>query len=79
MVTDDADGNHGTEHDDSHGSDHGHERPAFDPEHVALPSRAPPLRSTAPQSAYITDQVLQGLGIALIGMGLVFGLPLLFV
>lgn len=65
------------DHDD-HG--HGHEdRPDYDPEHKALPSGEPPLRSTAPQSAYTTRDVGVGAVVALLGVALAFGVPLALV
>lgn len=67
------------DHHDDHDHGHGHDRPDYDPENVDLPSRAPPLRSTAPQSDYTTSQVLQGAAVALVGILVVFGLPILLV
>ncbi len=57
--------------------DHHHEeRPDYDPTAPSPPDREPPLRSTAPQSEYTMGQVGTGLVITLIGLGIVFGLPL---
>lgn len=64
------------DHDTDH--DHGHEgdRPDYDPENVSLPKREPPLRSTAPQSDFTMGQVLTGFAVLVIGLVIVFGLPL---
>lgn len=75
MTADSADDHETTDdHHDEHG--HGSERPDYDPENVELPERAPPLRSTAPQSDYTMGQVLTGLVVMLVGLVVVFGLPL---
>lgn len=71
------------DHGDYHGEhDEGHEhgdadRPAYDPENAELPSRAPPLRSTAPQSAFTQRQVGVGFGVLLVGLLVTFGLAVL--
>ncbi len=49
---------------------------AYDPENVSLPSRAPPLRSTAPQSSFTTGQVVTGAVVLVVGLAVVFGVPL---
>ena len=56
--------------------DHDEDRPAYDPTGPAPPERAPPLRSTAPQSALTTGQVAIGFVILLVGLAVTFGLPL---
>jgi hypothetical protein len=59
---------HGDDDHDDHG--HGHEdRPEYDPSNKELPERAPPLRSTAPQSDYTMRDV--GVGFAVLAVGLV--------
>jgi len=58
---------------------HDEDRPDYDPEHVELPARAPPLRSTAPQSEFTMGQVGQGTVVALVGLGLTFGVALALV
>ncbi len=58
---------------------HDEDRPDYDPEHVELPERAPPLRSTAPQSDFTMGQVTRGAGIAAVGLALTFGLALALV
>jgi hypothetical protein len=55
---------------------HGEERPDYDPTSPAPPDREPPLRSTAPQSEYTMGQVGFGFVILLVGLVIVFGLPL---
>jgi hypothetical protein len=52
------------------------ERPEYDPQSPTPPDREPPLRSTAPQSAYAMSQVGVGLVVLLVGLVIVFGLPL---
>lgn len=57
--------------------EHGHDaedRPAYDPTDVELPSREPPLRSTAPQSEFTFGQVTTGLLVLLVGLAVTFGL-----
>lgn len=66
------------EHDD-HGHGHEADRPDYDPENVELPERAPPLRSTAPQSEFTMGQVGTGAVVALVGIALTFVLPILLV
>jgi hypothetical protein len=58
---------------------HDEDRPDYDPERVDLPERAPPLRSTAPQSDFTMEQVSKGAGVALVGLLLTFGLGLALV
>lgn len=58
---------------------HGEDRPDYDPDHIELPSRAPPLRETAPQSAFTMGQVSKGAGIALVGLVLTFAIALALV
>lgn len=58
---------------------HDEDRPDYDPEHVDLPERAPPLRSTAPQSDFTMGQVTRGAAIALVGLALTFGIALALV
>ncbi|MEF8829399.1 MAG: hypothetical protein V5A49_10205 [Haloarcula sp.] len=55
---------------------HEEDRPDYDPEHVELPAREPPLRSTAPQSAFTMSQVGTGLGVLLVGLVVTFGIAL---
>lgn len=56
--------------------DHGDEdRPAYDPSEKELPSREPPLRTTAPQSDYTQGDVGVGLLVMLVGVTLAFFLP----
>jgi hypothetical protein len=58
---------------------HDEQRPDYDPEHVELPERAPPLRSTAPQSSFTMAQVSKGAGVALGGLAVTVGLGLVIV
>ncbi|MFB6224087.1 MAG: hypothetical protein ABEH86_10515 [Haloarcula sp.] len=58
--------------DDHHEAD----RPDYDPEHVDLPNREPPLRSTAPQSGFTMSQVGTGFAVLLAGLVLTFGIAL---
>lgn len=68
------------DHDDHDDHGHGHEdRPAYDPSNKDLPSGAPPLRSTAPQSDYTMRDVGVGFIVLLVGVVVVFGLPLALV
>lgn len=60
------------EHDDGHGED----RPDFDPHKIDLPSREPPLRSTAPQSEFASTQVVRGALVLAVGLALTFGVAL---
>ncbi|PSP85251.1 hypothetical protein BRC83_03290 [Halobacteriales archaeon QS_1_68_17] len=55
---------------------HGEDRPEYDPEHVELPSREPPLRSTAPQSDYTMSHVATGFVVLAVGLVLTFGVAL---
>ncbi|WP_181685630.1 DUF7550 family protein [Halorhabdus salina] len=57
--------------------EHDEDRPAYDPTEPTPPSREPPRRSTAPQSTYTTSQVAMGWAIAVTGVVLTFGLPVL--
>jgi hypothetical protein len=60
--------------------DHGHEdRPDYDPQDKELPAGEPPLRSTAPQSAYTNRDVVVGFVVLLVGLAVTFGLPLAMV
>lgn len=60
-----------------HGHEHGDdERPDYDPTDPQLPSREPPLRSTAPQSDYVVGQVWKGVAVLVVGLALTFGLAL---
>jgi hypothetical protein len=52
-------------------------RPEYDPTEPTPPSREPPRRSTAPQSAYTTSQVAMGWAIAVTGLVLTFAVPIL--
>lgn len=68
------------DHDDHDDHGHGHDdRPEYDPSNKELPSGAPPLRSTAPQSDYTMRDVGVGFVVALVGVAVVFGLPLALV
>lgn len=67
---------HDTTHDHHDEHDHGADRPDYDPENVSLPSQEPPLRSTAPQSEFTMAQVATGSVVLVIGLAVVFGLPL---
>lgn len=51
-------------------------RPGYDPSNKELPSREPPLRSTAPQSEYSTRDVGVGFAVLLVGVALTFGLAI---
>jgi len=53
--------------------DHDEDRPEYDPEAPAPPERAPPLRSTAPQSDYTMGQVAFGFVVLVVGVALTFG------
>lgn len=57
--------------------DHDEDRPEYDPTNPSLPERAPPLRSTAPQSGFTMGQVGVGFVVLVVGLALTFGLPLL--
>jgi hypothetical protein len=56
--------------------DHGEDRPDYDPDAPTPPEREPPLRSTAPQSEFTMGQVGVGFLVTLVGLLVVFGLPL---
>lgn len=59
--------------------EHGHDeadRPDYDPRDVELPSREPPLRSTAPQSDFTFSQVTTGFLVLAVGLVLTFGIAL---
>lgn len=58
---------------------HEEERPEFDPQHVDLPSKEPPLRQTAPQSDFTMSQVSTGTVVALVGLLLTFGVAFVLV
>lgn len=80
-MADDADhADHGHDgHDDGEHGDHGHGHeplPAYDPSAKNLPSREPPLRSTAPQSDYTTRDTAVGFAVMVVGVAVAFGLPL---
>jgi len=49
----------------------------YDPGAPTPPARAPPRRSTAPQSEFTGRQVATGLVVLVAGLALSFGLPLL--
>jgi hypothetical protein len=52
-------------------------RPDYDPQHPDVPSREPPLRSTAPQSEYTTSQVGFGIVVLVTGLTITFAIPIL--
>ena len=57
--------------------EHGHDaedRPEYDPENPELPSREPPLRTTAPQSDFTFGQVTTGFVVLAVGLLLTVGL-----
>ncbi len=58
---------------------HDDDRPDYDPEHVELPAKAPPLRSTAPQDDFTMRQVGEGASVALFGLLMTFGVALVLV
>lgn len=70
------------DHDDAHADhegihdEHDADRPDYDPENVELPSREPPLRSTAPQSDFTRGQVARGFLILAVGLALTVGVAL---
>jgi len=74
---DDGDAHDHGDHDDGHG--HGGDRPEYDPSNKDLPERAPPLRSTAPQSDYTMRDVGVGFAVLAVGLVLTFGLSLVLV
>lgn len=51
----------------------------YDPTDPTAPARAPPLRQTAPQSPYTGKQIAMGLVVLVIGLAVVFGIPLALV
>ncbi|MDG5776367.1 hypothetical protein VB773_07920 [Haloarculaceae archaeon H-GB2-1] len=55
--------------------DHAEDRPDYDPEHIDVPTDAPPLRSTAPQSDFTLGQVGVGLLVTIVGLVVTMGLP----
>ena len=55
----------------------GDEPTTWDPSSPTPPARAPPLRSTAPQSEFNSAQVGFGLVVLAVGLVVTFGLPLL--
>jgi hypothetical protein len=57
--------------------DHDADRPAYDPGVPTPPEREPPLRSTAPQTGFTMRQVGFGALVTLVGLVVIFGLPLL--
>lgn len=59
--------------------DHDDTAAAYDPSSPTPPAREPPLRSTAPQSDYTSGQVAFGFVILLVGLALVFGLPVVMI
>ena len=60
--------------------DHADEAPEdYDPSSPTPPERRPPLRSTAPQSEYTMGQVAFGFVVLLLGLAVVFGIPLALV
>lgn len=63
------------ESDDSeHAEGHAGAERAYDPHKIEVPSRQPPLRSTAPQSDFATTQVVRGAVVLVFGLALTFGL-----
>jgi hypothetical protein len=56
--------------------DHDEDRADYDPSAPTPPAREPPLRSTAPQSGFTMGQVGIGFAVLLVGLVVVFGLPL---
>lgn len=74
MGEDDA-GHDDHSHDEGHDG-HGEDRPEFDPHKIDLPSREPPLRSTAPQSDFASTHVVRGALVLGVGLALTFGLAL---
>lgn len=66
------------DHGEQHEHGHGEQRP-YDPTHKVLPSREPPLRSTAPQSGYTMRDVGIGVAVLVVGVAVIFGVPLALV
>jgi hypothetical protein len=64
---------------EGHEGEHEADRPEYDPEHVDLPEREPPLRETAPQSDFTMGQVARGGAVAAVGLLLIFGLAFVLV
>lgn len=56
-------------------ADHDDDRPDYDPTEPTPPEFEPPLRSTAPQDDYTTQQVVIGFVVLLVGLVVTFGLP----
>ncbi|SDJ90461.1 hypothetical protein SAMN05216226_111104 [Halovenus aranensis] len=52
------------------------DRPAYDPSEPTPPEREPPYRQTAPQSAFTGTQVTIGCLVSVVGLAVIFGLPL---
>ena len=76
MVDDHEDAADDDAHGDGHDDDghHDADRPDYDPHKIELPSREPPLRSTAPQSDFAMTQVVRGALVLVVGLALTFGL-----
>jgi hypothetical protein len=55
--------------------DHAEDRPEYDPENIDVPTDAPPLRTTAPQSGFTLGQVGVGLLVTIVGLVVTMGLP----
>ena len=55
---------------------HEEERPEYDPQSPTPPEREPPLRSTAPQSAFTMGQVGFGFLVLAAGLAVTFGLAI---
>ena len=58
-------------------ADHSDDRPDYNPAEPTPPAREPPLRSTAPQGPFTLGQVGAGFVVLVIGLLVVFGVPLL--
>lgn len=79
------------DHEAAHAEDHEHhgagapehevrdDRGSYDPSNKDLPSREPPLRTTAPQSEYTSRDVGVGVVVFLVGAALTFGLAMVLV
>jgi hypothetical protein len=57
--------------------DHDEDNAEYDPIDSVPPETAPPVRSTAPQSAFTSRQVAVGFLLLLVGLAVTFGLPML--